>query len=205
MKIEYFRDTDTLYIEFVEAAVSETRDLDENVTIDLDQKGQICAITVEHPGEHAISTSRVISEIRRISGLTWDELGKLFQVSRRSVHFWASGQPMGSANVKFLLEVLVFFRKVDRGSARNNRVAVFQTLHDRIPFDLISEKKFTEAEQLIGRGIGREKLPSSRMDPAEKVLRSPLPPERLVDAMSDRIHLPFGKGRAVQTSRIKHG
>ena len=30
------------------AEVSETRDLDENTMIDLDQKGQICAITVEH-------------------------------------------------------------------------------------------------------------------------------------------------------------
>ena len=35
------------------AEVSETRDLDENTMIDLDQKGQICAITVEHAGERA--------------------------------------------------------------------------------------------------------------------------------------------------------
>ena len=53
MKVKYFRDTDTLYIEFREAEVSETRDLDENTMIDLDQKGQICAITVEHAGERA--------------------------------------------------------------------------------------------------------------------------------------------------------
>ncbi|MHB1755993.1 MAG: DUF2283 domain-containing protein [Leptospirillum sp.] len=53
MKVKYFKDTDTLYIEFREAAVSETRDLDENTMIDLDQKGQIYAITVEHAGERA--------------------------------------------------------------------------------------------------------------------------------------------------------
>ena len=51
MKVKYFRDTDTLYIEFRESDISETRDLDENTIIDLDQKGQICAITVEHAGE----------------------------------------------------------------------------------------------------------------------------------------------------------
>ena len=53
MKVKYFKDTDTLYIEFREAEVFETRGLDENTMIDLDQKGQICAITVEHAGERA--------------------------------------------------------------------------------------------------------------------------------------------------------
>lgn len=53
MKVKYFGDTDTLYIEFSEAEVSETRDLEENTIIDLDQKGQVCAITVEHAGERA--------------------------------------------------------------------------------------------------------------------------------------------------------
>lgn len=48
MKIKYFEDTDTLYIEFKGAAVSETRDLDEDTQIDLDANGQIVAITVEH-------------------------------------------------------------------------------------------------------------------------------------------------------------
>ena len=34
MKIHYFTDTDTLYIEFKEAQVAETRDLDENTLLD---------------------------------------------------------------------------------------------------------------------------------------------------------------------------
>jgi uncharacterized protein YuzE len=53
MKIRYFRDTDTLYIELREAQVAETRDLDENTQIDVDSRGQICAITVEHASERA--------------------------------------------------------------------------------------------------------------------------------------------------------
>ncbi len=48
MKVKYFGDTDTLYIEFRETEVSETRDFDENTLIDLDGEGQICAITIEH-------------------------------------------------------------------------------------------------------------------------------------------------------------
>ena len=53
MKIRYFQDTDTLHIEFKPAAVAETRDLDENTLLDLDQRGQILGITVEHASERA--------------------------------------------------------------------------------------------------------------------------------------------------------
>ena len=48
MKIKYFADTDTLYIEFKPGTVAETRDLDENTLLDLDCDGNIAAITVEH-------------------------------------------------------------------------------------------------------------------------------------------------------------
>jgi uncharacterized protein YuzE len=39
MKIQYFQDTDTLYIEFKAAEIAETRDLDENTLLDLDREG----------------------------------------------------------------------------------------------------------------------------------------------------------------------
>lgn len=51
MKIQYFNDTDTLYIEFRPAEVAQTRDLDENTLLDLDVDGKICGITVEHAKE----------------------------------------------------------------------------------------------------------------------------------------------------------
>ena len=53
MKIKYFQDTDTLYIEFKQGPISETKDLDENTFLDLDDKGQVCAITMEHARERA--------------------------------------------------------------------------------------------------------------------------------------------------------
>ncbi|NJL17083.1 MAG: DUF2283 domain-containing protein [Nitrospira sp.] len=53
MTIKYFQDTDTLHIEFKAAAVTETRDLDENTQLDLDQNGQICALTIEHARDRA--------------------------------------------------------------------------------------------------------------------------------------------------------
>ncbi|MBI4460366.1 MAG: DUF2283 domain-containing protein [Acidobacteria bacterium] len=53
MKIKYFQDTDTLYIEFRAAEVAETKDLDENTLLDIDSQGHICAITIEHARDRA--------------------------------------------------------------------------------------------------------------------------------------------------------
>lgn len=53
MKIQYFQDTDTLYIEFKPLEVTETRDLDEDTLLDLDSGGNIAAITVEHASHRA--------------------------------------------------------------------------------------------------------------------------------------------------------
>ncbi len=53
MKIKYYQETDTLYIEFRDAEIVETRDLDENTLLDVDSKGNICAITVEHASDRA--------------------------------------------------------------------------------------------------------------------------------------------------------
>lgn len=51
MKVKYFKDTDTLYIEFRDDDIAESRDLDENTVLDVDSGGNICAITFEHASE----------------------------------------------------------------------------------------------------------------------------------------------------------
>lgn len=53
MKIHYFDDTDTLYIEFRAAQVTTTQDLDDDTLLDLDGHGNVVAITMEHASERA--------------------------------------------------------------------------------------------------------------------------------------------------------
>ncbi len=48
MKVKYFEDTDTLYIEFRAETIAQTRDLDENTLLELDAEGRVCAMTMEH-------------------------------------------------------------------------------------------------------------------------------------------------------------
>ncbi len=48
MKVKYFSDTDTALIEFSSQEVSETREIKENIYLDLDQHGNIVSMTIEH-------------------------------------------------------------------------------------------------------------------------------------------------------------
>lgn len=53
MKIMYFPDTDTALIEFSGAAVEETKEVSEDIYLDLDNKGNLVSMTVEHAKEKA--------------------------------------------------------------------------------------------------------------------------------------------------------
>ena len=48
MKVKYFPDTDTLLVDFSDRPVVETRDLNENVLIELDAEGRVVSMTIEH-------------------------------------------------------------------------------------------------------------------------------------------------------------
>ena len=53
MKINYFEDTDTALIEFTSERVAETREVSENIYLDLDESGNLVSMTIEHAGERA--------------------------------------------------------------------------------------------------------------------------------------------------------
>ena len=53
MKVKYFHDTDTALIEFSEREVTETKEINENICIDLDAVGNLVAMTIEHAQQQA--------------------------------------------------------------------------------------------------------------------------------------------------------
>ena len=53
MKIIYFADTDTALIEFTDATVVETKEVTEDVYLDLDANGALVSMTVEHARDRA--------------------------------------------------------------------------------------------------------------------------------------------------------
>lgn len=53
MNIKYFPDTDTALLELSDFPVQETREISENVYIDIDKNGNIVNITIEHASRTA--------------------------------------------------------------------------------------------------------------------------------------------------------
>lgn len=51
MKVKYFPDTDTLLVTFSDKAIADTKDLNENVLVEMDEAGQVVSMTVEHAKE----------------------------------------------------------------------------------------------------------------------------------------------------------
>ena len=53
MKVKYFHDTATALIKFSAHPVAETKEINENIYIDLDAAGNLVTITIEHADLHA--------------------------------------------------------------------------------------------------------------------------------------------------------
>lgn len=51
MRIKYFEDTDTTVVELSTNPPVETRELNENLYIDIDNQGLVVSITIEHAGK----------------------------------------------------------------------------------------------------------------------------------------------------------
>ncbi len=53
MKVKYFSDTDTALIEFTSKEIAETREISENIYVDLDRSGNVVNMTIEHAKTNA--------------------------------------------------------------------------------------------------------------------------------------------------------
>ena len=48
MKLHYYPDTDSLYIEFSEEAGAETREVSDGVNVDIDARGNLVGFDIDH-------------------------------------------------------------------------------------------------------------------------------------------------------------
>lgn len=152
--------------------------------------------------EEAQSTSSAIMELRRLSGLTWEQLATLFGVARRSLHFWASGKPVNAPNEERLRRVLAVIRKADRGFAANNRAMLLEDREGVVPFDLLERGEYETFIELVGAGPGRRELKRTPLAPEAWEARKPQAPEELVGALQDRVHIEEGK--LISSTPIRH-
>jgi uncharacterized protein YuzE len=63
MIVKYFKDTDTALFEFSSRPVEETREIAENVYVDLDENGNLVSMTIEHAAAVAALPTIQLEEI----------------------------------------------------------------------------------------------------------------------------------------------
>ena len=149
----------------------------------------------------AESTAQAILEIRRRSGLTWEEIGDLFNVSRRSVHHWASGKPVSAGNDQMIRRILAAVRHLDPGSQTGARAQLL-AVDDATgvsTFDLLKDGRFDEVmmRRKVVQAPGRHRIPLSRK--AQDARRPPAP-TLLLEAEHGRPEAP-SKARVVRAVR----
>ena len=70
MQIKYFPDTDPLLIDFANREIVETKDVNENILVELDSDGELVSMTIEHAKNQmdvdSVSFQRVVSDSRSV-------------------------------------------------------------------------------------------------------------------------------------------
>jgi transcriptional regulator with XRE-family HTH domain len=107
-----------------------------------------------------------IYEIRRLSGLTWDELAEMFGVTRQAANDWANGKAMKPANAHKVQAVLSAFRALPRTSAPQVRIALLATLPSgERPLDLIRTGAIDAAMTGVAGLLTRTTMPLAPREP----------------------------------------
>jgi uncharacterized protein YuzE len=85
MKIHYYKDTDSLYIDLSEKKSAESREVAPGVVLDFDSKGQLTGIDIDHASKNAnISNLEAIALPLRHS--TVGEKPAKYSAPKKAVH-----------------------------------------------------------------------------------------------------------------------
>lgn len=67
MKITYFKDTDTLLVNFNNNEITETKDLNENILVELDKNGNVVSMTIEHAKQQTEISSFSFNQVENMT------------------------------------------------------------------------------------------------------------------------------------------
>lgn len=115
---------------------------------------------VAAPEASVLTSAESVRELRAESGLTWEQLARLFGVSRRAVHHWATGGRMNSVNEEHLNIVWDAVRKLPASQPSERRSlllftaqsgsSVFELLKSGSPTSEVLQASAYSHDQLLG-------------------------------------------------------
>ena len=133
-----------------------------------------------------VSTSQAVFEIRRLSGLDWDELAAVFGVSRSDVCSWANGSVLSDRERFVVLRTLAAIRHVYRGTSDDTRSFLLEDddTTGMSVLELLRSERLDEVMAMPGRAVVQGPRPALSED--AQMLRRPAPPILLLDADHSR-------------------
>ncbi len=151
------------------------------------------------------TTRKSVHELRKLTGLTWEQIAKLFNVSRRTIHFWGSGKRLNSANEEQLNLLLETIKYINRGSASQNRHLLLQDSNNgRRYLNLLITGEYDTVKKELGEGKNApNKVKSGSLSEEARAMRKPPSPETLVDALQEPIHHTSGRSRPAKSVRSR--
>lgn len=141
-----------------------------------------------------------LTELRLLTGLTWEKVAFLFGVSRRAVHFWANGKPLTAAHQEHLERSLSCIKAADKGNAPMNRQALFAADSNGVaPFDLLVRKQYPEFVTAMGPRSGQKT--HIRGNISVELDRRPTNPNLMVSAIEESAHRDAGPARRAKVHK----
>lgn len=173
-------------------------------TVDESPQGYFSVFPALAQGQDPSSTQQPrsqLAELRRLTGFTWEQLARLFNVDRRSVHNWVSGRRMNRRNEEALKRIVGVMRQIDRGSSSVNRNLLLEPRNGVIPFDLLASGRYEDALMTIGLANRVRNAPPKLSTEAERQ-RLPEPMESRAGTLEDAAHPPAANSRAARSRRV---
>ncbi len=139
-----------------------------------------------------------LNDLRARMSLTWDQVARLFGVSRRAVHLWASGAPMTSEYEEHLhrLHGLTAELHID-----SKAVLFTSDQTGRCVFDLLRDRDYVTAACELAEVPSLAIKRPRPTDPSVLAERRPLSPDILLSAREDNGLPAQRRARRVQPRR----
>lgn len=113
-----------------------------------------------------MDNSELLRGLHDFSGLTWEELGRLFGVSRNAIFSWASGGMMNTLHAQFLIELSKKIRLLPATTTDERRNLLFTS----------GNRKLSMFEEILYEQM-------EKRGPA--INGSPFTPDQLLGALHD--------------------
>lgn len=138
-----------------------------------------------------------IYELRRLTGLSWEQLAEMLDVTRRTIHNWAAGKEIALKNDQRLGRTLAVVREIDRGNAADNRRLLLAPVREgRTLQNLFREENFDLILLEAGKGPGRPEKRVTPVDERTLQLLAPRPFSEVLEAIDEA-----GEGAEAATPR----